>query len=213
VIVTVVLTLAIAVPVSVWASHDFNDVPSGHPFHAPISAVADAGITTGFGDGGFHPSDPVTRQAMAAFLERGLGRIAQNSTFDGFPFGVPILPDASTRLTGILLDAGATGGGNAGYAQLTGTASFKSSAPADCPCYIELSIRDLTSGESLGSVTFDVDGDANASGTAVTSATVQGTYSIPADQTGSFALVATLSGSTTSITAPMEEPDLRTPSR
>src|SRR5687767_3133245 len=48
---------------------------SRHPFHGQISAIAKAGITAGFPDGGYHPSDPVTRQAMAAFMERGFGRV------------------------------------------------------------------------------------------------------------------------------------------
>lgn len=48
----------------------FNDVPVGHPFRDAIRWMAATGITEGYADGGFHPGDGVTRQAMAAFLHR-----------------------------------------------------------------------------------------------------------------------------------------------
>ena len=63
-------------PTAVLASHQFHDVPLDHPFHSEIDAIAKAGITAGFRDGGYHPNDPVTRQAMAAFMQRGFGRVA-----------------------------------------------------------------------------------------------------------------------------------------
>ena len=68
--------LLLLTPAVVLASHQFpSDVPTTHPFHDQISAIAKAGITAGFPDGGYHPSDPVTRQAMAAFMQRGFGRV------------------------------------------------------------------------------------------------------------------------------------------
>jgi hypothetical protein len=48
----------------------FNDVGVAHPFFVEINEVLYHEITTGYPDGGFHPTDPVTRQAMAAFLFR-----------------------------------------------------------------------------------------------------------------------------------------------
>ncbi|MEO6350710.1 MAG: S-layer homology domain-containing protein [Candidatus Limnocylindrales bacterium] len=70
------LALALLLPGVVLASHRFNDVPDGNPFHTEISAITGAGITAGFADGGYHPSEAVTRQAMAAFLHRIGGRAA-----------------------------------------------------------------------------------------------------------------------------------------
>ena len=78
-----VAMLLLTVPAVALASHQFPDVPTGHPFHAEIHAIAEAGITAGFMDGGYHPSDPVTRQAMAAFMQRGFGRVGQSS--NGLP--------------------------------------------------------------------------------------------------------------------------------
>ena len=51
----------------------FSDVPDTHPFYQEIEALAASGISTGFPDGTFRPSNTVTRQAMAAFLSRALG--------------------------------------------------------------------------------------------------------------------------------------------
>lgn len=55
---------------------DFVDVPEGHPFHAAIRWLAEAGISTGTvtEDGVmFRPGDAVSRQAMAAFVYRYAG--------------------------------------------------------------------------------------------------------------------------------------------
>ena len=54
----------------------FPDVPEDFVHAAAISAVAAAGITTGFEDGSFRPADPVTRGQMATFLFRALGEDA-----------------------------------------------------------------------------------------------------------------------------------------
>ncbi len=48
----------------------FTDVPPGHVFHDAISWLAAVGVVTGYADGTFQPSSPVSRQAMAAFLHR-----------------------------------------------------------------------------------------------------------------------------------------------
>ena len=52
---------------------EFSDVPVGAPFRLEIEWLASTGITTGWPDGTFHPSAPVERQAMAAFLYRFAG--------------------------------------------------------------------------------------------------------------------------------------------
>lgn len=56
------------------ATASFIDLPVGVPFHQEIEWLTAEGVTTGYdnGDGtkSFRPTDPVTRQAMAAFLFR-----------------------------------------------------------------------------------------------------------------------------------------------
>ncbi|OWY62868.1 hypothetical protein B7486_56120, partial [cyanobacterium TDX16] len=48
----------------------FDDVPFDHPFFHAIEWLAGQGVAEGYPDGGFHPSASVSRQAMAAFLQR-----------------------------------------------------------------------------------------------------------------------------------------------
>jgi hypothetical protein len=54
-------------------SPTFNDVGLSHQFLADIEWLAAMEITGGFADGGYHPTAPVTRQSMAAFLYRLAG--------------------------------------------------------------------------------------------------------------------------------------------
>lgn len=51
----------------------FSDVSATNPFAQAIDVLADQGVILGFGDGTFHPSDDVTRQAFAAYMARILG--------------------------------------------------------------------------------------------------------------------------------------------
>jgi secreted trypsin-like serine protease len=48
----------------------FPDVPMSHVFAQDIRTIANEGITSGLADCGYHPSDVVTRQSMAAFFYR-----------------------------------------------------------------------------------------------------------------------------------------------
>jgi len=48
----------------------FSDVPEDHPFYDQITFMEQTGIAGGFPDGTYRPSQPVTRQAMAAFISR-----------------------------------------------------------------------------------------------------------------------------------------------
>jgi hypothetical protein len=51
----------------------FNDVPASNAFCGDIKWLASTtpqAITTGFADGGFHPTAPAARQAMAAYFHR-----------------------------------------------------------------------------------------------------------------------------------------------
>jgi hypothetical protein len=52
----------------VLASHQFPDVPDSNQFHDDIAWLVDNGIAGGYTNGNFGPKDPVSRQAMAAFL-------------------------------------------------------------------------------------------------------------------------------------------------
>jgi len=87
----VLLALALAAfPLGVLASHQFADVPNSNPFHNDIDAIADAGVTTGCGGGNYCPSQAVTREQMAAFMNR-LGALG--------PGKVPVVN--ATKLDGL----------------------------------------------------------------------------------------------------------------
>ena len=51
----------------------FNDVPVDHPFFQFVEALADSGITAGYGNGNYGVNDPITRGQMAVFLSKALG--------------------------------------------------------------------------------------------------------------------------------------------
>ena len=69
-LVALVMITLVALGGVAAASHDFSDVPDASPFHEDISWMAESVITEGFPDGTFKPGQPVTRQAMAAFMRR-----------------------------------------------------------------------------------------------------------------------------------------------
>jgi hypothetical protein len=79
-------------PAGPFPASGFTDVPVGHPFDDEIAWAAEAGITTGYGDGTFRPVAPVTRQSTAAFLYRLAGSPAGPFPASGFtdvPVGHP----------------------------------------------------------------------------------------------------------------------------
>ena len=122
--------LVVAVPLA-WASHQFNDVPDANPFHDDISAIAGAGITAGKtcvppgAPPTYCPGEGITREAMAAFVHRGFGRVGG----DFLPLGE--VPADISVPTGWTLDLTAGGvPGNTGFVKIdaeVGIANFDAS--------------------------------------------------------------------------------------
>ncbi|HVR76832.1 MAG TPA: S-layer homology domain-containing protein [Acidimicrobiia bacterium] len=72
-LITVVLTLVVAVPLSVFAIDRFTDVPDSNTFHGSITWLADNKVTIGCNpptNDEFCPKDNVTREQMATFMRR-----------------------------------------------------------------------------------------------------------------------------------------------
>ncbi len=92
----------------------FPDVVGMHAFCAEIEWLADGGVTGGYADGGFHPTSPVTRQSMAAFLYRYSGSPAFTAptepTFPDVPPSHPFFLEiewlVSEAVTGGFADGG-----------------------------------------------------------------------------------------------------------
>jgi predicted outer membrane repeat protein len=79
-------------PFTPSARDTFTDVAEDHPFLDEIAWMAHQGIAGGFDDGTFHPGDPVTRQAMAAFLyrsEHADAELPDTATFSDVPLDHP----------------------------------------------------------------------------------------------------------------------------
>lgn len=82
-VIAVVVSLIAVIPISVYASHQFDDVPSDHTFHSSIGWLAETGITRGCNPPAnnlFCPDDNVTRGQMATFLQRFHDRFIGNGT-------------------------------------------------------------------------------------------------------------------------------------
>lgn len=73
----------------------FNDVPDASAFCGDIKAMAAAHITSGFADGGFHPTAFVTRQAAAAFFYRASHYATDAGTCPPGTSAFPDVPDNS----------------------------------------------------------------------------------------------------------------------
>jgi outer membrane protein assembly factor BamB len=71
-------------PSGPFPSHRFTDVEPTHTFGEAIRWSAHEGITTGYDDGTFRPTAPVTRQAWMAFQWRAAGE--PEPTCDDTPF-------------------------------------------------------------------------------------------------------------------------------
>lgn len=75
------------------AQQRFADVPPTNPFYAFIDRLAALGITVGCGGGNYCPSQPTTREQMAAFIMRSLDEfnppVPPSQRFDDVPPGNP----------------------------------------------------------------------------------------------------------------------------
>lgn len=67
----VLVAAALVVPLAAGAvTSPFSDVPTSHPFFDEILWMSTTEITQGYPDGTYRPNEPVTRQAMSAFMQR-----------------------------------------------------------------------------------------------------------------------------------------------
>jgi hypothetical protein len=123
------VVLAIGLPMLAIASDNFTDVPNSNPFHGNINNVYNARVASGCGAAIYCPKANVTREQMAAFLNRGLGRVG----------GVDTTTSTASELRSIMeLDTftirpGDVSGGTV-YLLVTGNVSPTTTAAGVCPC-------------------------------------------------------------------------------
>jgi hypothetical protein len=130
-----VLALALAIPPVALGVHLFNDVPTGSTFHDNITNLANAGVTTGCDDFKYCPADPVTRAQVAAFLNRGLGRIAEGD------FQKAVTGTASSTIGTFTITPGtspnALDGANQ-FLKATYQGTVRFSNVTSCPCSVAI---------------------------------------------------------------------------
>lgn len=201
-----IAALMLAVPVAVSAVHDFTDVPTSNTFHTSISRLVGAGITGGCGSGKYCPNSAVTRGQMAAFLNRGLGRMGSDLFFaedwDGLasPGGLVATVDLLS------------GGGGGGTAHAFATANFNAwtDEAGVCPCEIQIVLYNpdtdeasFTVFDSIGADGVPTDDPDHPGVYWQTNATVSYMFTVESGTTNTYQLFAAIVP-TTEATAPTE---------
>jgi hypothetical protein len=123
------LTALLLVPVGVFASHQFTDVPNSNTFHSSIARVKDAGITAGCSPTQFCPNSTVTRGQMAAFLTR----VAPRASTSWWPDEVLDDIGEQVQLAHIVVK-GAEGQGGTSAVVVNASVSVYTEDPTGCPC-------------------------------------------------------------------------------
>jgi hypothetical protein len=139
------LAVALLLPAVALANHQFSDVATTHTFHTNISNLAGAGVTAGCGGGKYCPEANVTRGQMAAFLNRGLGRVAEADTF------AQVTGTAESTVGSVTMSPGTSAGAPPGanqfiHAQFNGSVRFGN--VTGCPCRFEIMLE-LGNGEHM----------------------------------------------------------------
>jgi hypothetical protein len=185
----VALAALLAVPIGVFASHSFTDVPNSNTFHTQIGRVKGAGITTGCSPTTYCPNDEVTRGQMAAFLARTGGR-GSSAGLDDLT-GIAISNDQSspTVMTTVSIKAGDVTGGYA-VVQLSGSVTAYTTSATGLPSYVIAYIREQGTTAALSSWGF-AQVDALAGGfIGVATADLVGSVTVPTGVTKTYEVAA-----------------------
>lgn len=149
-IVGAALALAILLPATAVASHIFSDVPTTMTGHSAIEALYDARVTGGCTASTYCPTAAVTREQMAIFLQRGLGRVAFSSDQTSNP-----VTDVDTIQNSVVLRTGGTSGGTQ-FIKADVAFSGNVTDATGCPCNVFVFITASSGGSSDGiAVTVD----------------------------------------------------------
>jgi hypothetical protein len=175
------LALTLMIPTGVvLASHQFGDVPDSNTFHNSIDAVADSGITAGCGGGNYCPKGNVTREQMAGYLVRGLGRAARAD--DSITFAQLL---AGTPIAEVTLKTGGVSGGT-GFVLVTASGRIQATDGV-CPCDVGMAIR---TGSRYSPVATAVTRTKIDSGWWMGDATLTWVFEVPSGTNQTFQLVA-----------------------
>lgn len=199
------VALMLAMPVVVSASHQFTDVPSSHTFHAAISRLYGARLTTGCSTTRFCPGANVTRGQMAAFLNRGLGRAAGEAGVFGFDDDWAVF-DGGVLAAVDLSHGGAPGG--TGHVLVQASVSAYTDEAGVCPCELGIALINADTGEESPSM-YSIIGSEPSPATATnpawyeTSTSISYLFTVPSGVTHTYVLA----GSMVSVLTPSPEND------
>lgn len=84
----------------------FLDVPTGHWANAYISRAAEFGIVSGYGNGLFGPSDPVTYEQAVTMIIQAIGQGLDAMNAGGYPNGYINVADKNGYLENIAAQNG-----------------------------------------------------------------------------------------------------------
>jgi hypothetical protein len=183
VLATAAVMLAVGVPVAL-AIHDFTDVPDASPFHGDIAAVKRAGITAGKTcvppgtPPTYCPAESITREAMAAFVHRGFGRV------DGDVQGNYALTPTAIDVGVVTIDVGGVAG-QTQFVKLDGAVGAFSASPTDVLFFM---VQD-GGGQLTANNSFTL-GAPGPSGFAIDSGATTAVVAVPSGTTQTFRLKA-----------------------
>ncbi len=174
------LAVALLVPVGVFASHTFTDVPDSNTFHTQIGRLAGAAITSGCTATTYCPNANVTRGQMAAFIARSAGRVSTDNWVT-FP-----LTASPTEIGEVVIKAGDVTGG---YARILveATVSATHSSLTGCPCGSVFYLLD-DGGSQIGWPAYSSETVANAFGGSVGSVALSAVVVVPTGVAQTFTL-------------------------
>jgi hypothetical protein len=185
--------------VATAAGATFDDVPAEGRFAEHIARVEQAGIANGYPDGTFRPTNPLSRQQAAAWIDRSVSRSALDFS-DLTSEHAPVDPaDPTRQVAEIEMSSPAVSDGG-GWVTLDG---YVAAATADqhgtgCPCAFDLTVLnsqdDVVAVGILTAPGTESDDERTGIGPAGV-APVQGIVWLPAGATETYRLVLELKDS------------------
>jgi len=177
--------LLLALPAIALANHQFSDVPTSSPYHTAISRLVESGITAGCGSGRFCPATSVTREQMAAFLTRGLGRSALGSG------AVTFADSATLYTTTVQISTGGASGGT-GFVTAAASVSAFTDVPGLCPCRGTAFLVDLATDEFSQGTLFVISASGFGDDTWGGSASSHWAFSAPSNSSRTYGLAVVI---------------------
>jgi hypothetical protein len=175
------LALTLMIPTGVvMATHQFGDVPESNTFHGNIGTLAESGVTAGCGGGNYCPKGNVTREQMAGYLTRGLGRAARADASITF---AQLL--AGTPMAEVTLRTGGVQGGT-GFVLVTAAGRIQATDGV-CPCDVGMVIK---AGSEYSAISTAVARTKIGSGWWVGDATLTWVFEVPSGTDATFQLLA-----------------------